>query len=49
MGDSFKPIVEGMDFCNIDGTGWPLSVCVSNGGDILNGGYAHFYSGITLS
>lgn len=39
MGDSFKPIVEGMDFCNIDGTGWPLSVCVSNGGDTLNGGY----------
>ena len=39
MGDSFKPIVEGMDFCNIDGTGWPLSVCVSNGGDTLNGRY----------
>ena len=39
MGDSFKPTVEGMNFGNIDGAGWPLSVCVGNGGDILYGGY----------
>lgn len=45
MGDSFKPIVEGMDFCNIDGTGWPLSVCVSNGGDTDEGYRIHVPEG----
>lgn len=39
MSGDFKPAFEGMNFHNLDGSGWPDSVVVGNGGDIGDGTY----------
>lgn len=36
---SFKAVVCGMEYHNIDGTGWPDAVVVDNGGDIFEHAY----------
>lgn len=36
---SFKAGVCGMEYHNIDGTGWPDAVVVDNGGDIFEHAY----------
>lgn len=37
--DTFKSKFTGMNFRNMDGIGWPDSVVVDNGGDVLEGTY----------
>ena len=43
MIDTFKPVVEGMEFHAIDGTGFPDAVLVSNGGNVMDGTYIDKY------
>jgi len=43
MTDTFKPVVEGMEFHVIDGTGFPDAVLVSNGGKVTDGTYIDKY------
>lgn len=43
MSDTFKPVVEGMEFHTIDGTGFQESVLVSNGGKVTDGTYRDKY------
>ena len=43
MTDTFKPVVEGMEFHVIDGTGFPDAVLVSNGVNVMDGTYIDKY------
>lgn len=43
MNDTFKPVIEGMEFHVIDSTGFPDAVLVSNGGKVTDGTYRDKY------